>query len=51
MAWIWFAAVAIVISKDFFKVRFLAVSHWLERLTGLALIVLGFRLALAEANE
>ncbi|MBD1875683.1 LysE family transporter [Nodosilinea sp. FACHB-131] len=51
VALVWFAVVAIVISQQTFKRHILATAHWLERLTGAALIVLGMRLAVAEASE
>ncbi len=51
VALVWFAVVAVVVSQQIFRRHILAVSHWLERLTGAALIVLGVRLAVAEANE
>ncbi|MBW4459396.1 MAG: LysE family transporter [Nodosilinea sp. WJT8-NPBG4] len=51
VALIWFAVVAVVISQQTFKRCILAVAHWLEQLTGAALIVLGVRLAMAEAHE
>ncbi|MBD1915854.1 MULTISPECIES: LysE family transporter [Cyanophyceae] len=51
VALVWFAVVAIVISQQIFKRHILAIAHWLERLTGVALIALGVRLAVAEANE
>lgn len=51
VALIWFAVVAVVISQQILKRHILAIAHWLERLTGVALIALGVRLAVAEANE
>ena len=48
---IWFALVATVISQRTFKNYVLSVSHWLERITGVALILLGLRLAVAESNQ
>jgi len=47
---VWFALVATVISKRSLKSYVLLISHWLERITGGALIFLGLRLATAEAN-
>jgi RhtB (resistance to homoserine/threonine) family protein len=44
LAFIWFSVVAVVISHQAFKRRILSFSHWLERLTGAALVVLGLRL-------
>jgi threonine/homoserine/homoserine lactone efflux protein len=51
LALTWFSIGAVVISQQAFKNRILSFSHWLERLTGAALIALGFRLAVAEASE
>jgi len=51
VALVWFAVVAVVISQQMFKRHILAAAHWLERLTGAALIILGVRLAVAEASE
>lgn len=51
VALVWFAAVAMVISQQGFRRRILFCSHWLERLTGAALIGLGLRLAAAEAGK
>ncbi len=48
---VWFALVAVVISRKTFKNRILSISHWLERLTGAALIALGVRLAVAESHR
>ena len=47
---IWFSLVATVISKRSLKARILSVSHWIERVTGGALIYLGLRLATAKAD-
>lgn len=51
VALIWFTTVAAVISQQVFKSRILSFSHWLERLTGAALIALGLRLAIAETSR
>jgi RhtB (resistance to homoserine/threonine) family protein len=51
VALFWFAVVAVVISQQTFKRYVLSFSHWLERLTGAALIALGLRLAVAEASD
>ena len=48
---IWFALVATVISQRAFRNYVVSVSHWLERITGVALILLGLRLAVAESNS
>jgi RhtB (resistance to homoserine/threonine) family protein len=45
LALIWFTLVAILISQQTIKNRFLSVSHWLERITGGVLVALGLRLA------
>ena len=51
LALIWFALVAVVFTQQAFKNRILSFSHWLERLTGAALIALDLRLAVAESSE
>lgn len=51
LALFWFAIVAVVVSQQAFKRRILSFSHWLERLTGAALIALGLRLAVAETSD
>lgn len=51
VALFWFAIVAVVISQQAFKRHILSFSHWLERLTGAALIALGLRLAVAETSD
>jgi RhtB (resistance to homoserine/threonine) family protein len=45
LEFIWFALVAIAISQRSIKNQFLAISHWIERITGAVLIALGLRLA------
>lgn len=50
LEFIWFALVAIVISQRSIKNRFLAISHWIERITGAILIALGLRLAVSQQN-
>ncbi|NEQ45317.1 MAG: LysE family transporter [Leptolyngbya sp. SIOISBB] len=51
VALLWFAIVAVLISQNALKRHVLSFAHWLERLTGAALIILGCRLAIAEAND
>ncbi|MBI4784022.1 MAG: LysE family transporter [Oscillatoriophycideae cyanobacterium NC_groundwater_1537_Pr4_S-0.65um_50_18] len=51
VAGIWFILVALLISQRSIKERILSFSHWLERLTGAFLIVLGLRLAVAEQGK
>ncbi|MEL6813567.1 MAG: LysE family transporter [Cyanobacteria bacterium J06598_3] len=51
LSFVWFALVALLISRRAFKRRILSVSHWLERMTGAALILLGFRLAVADPGK
>ena len=50
LSFVWFAFVAMFVSHQAFKKRILSVSHWLERITGAALIFLGIRLAIAESK-
>lgn len=47
----WFALVAVVISQPVIKDRFLAISHWIERTTGVVLIALGIRVALSRNSQ
>ena len=47
----WFGLVAVVLSQGAVRRRFFAVSHWVDRVTGAALIALGVRLAFAKASE
>lgn len=51
VALLWFALVAVTISQRTLKRHISSFSHWLERLTGAALIALGLRLAVAEASD
>ena len=45
---VWFALLALLISQRWVKQLLVNVSHWLERVTGALLILLGFRLAMTE---
>lgn len=45
---VWFVLVALFISQGWIKQLLIKVSHWLERMTGAVLILLGLRLAVAE---
>ncbi|MBD2459581.1 LysE family transporter [Oscillatoria sp. FACHB-1407] len=45
---VWFSIVALVVSQQVIKDRFLAISHWIERVTGVVLIGLGIRVAIAQ---
>jgi RhtB (resistance to homoserine/threonine) family protein len=47
----WFALVAVLISQSAIKDRFLAISHWIERTTGVVLIALGIRVALSRNSH
>ncbi|MEM8611997.1 MAG: LysE family transporter, partial [Cyanobacteria bacterium P01_H01_bin.105] len=48
---VWFALLALLISQRWVKRLLVNVSHWLERVTGALLIVLGLRLAVAKLND
>ena len=48
---IWFALVALMLTQGAVRRRFFAVSHWVDRVTGAALVALGIRLAFAKATE
>ncbi|MEM6255358.1 MAG: LysE family transporter [Cyanobacteria bacterium P01_D01_bin.156] len=45
---VWFALLALLISQGWVKQLLVNVSHWLERVTGALLVLLGLRLALSE---
>lgn len=51
IALIWYNLVAITISHQTIRNTLQAVLHWIERLTGAILILLGLRLAIAKAND
>ena len=48
---VWFALLALLVSQRWVKQGLTAVSHWLERVTGALLIVLGLRLAVARSVD
>lgn len=48
---VWFGLVAVVMSQGGVRRRFFAVSHWVDRVTGAALVALGVRLAFSRAAE
>ncbi len=50
MTFLWFAAVAIVLSHSRIKQPFTKVQHYMERFMGAALIVLGLKVALSKAK-
>ncbi|MBX2865807.1 MAG: LysE family transporter [Leptolyngbyaceae cyanobacterium MAG.088] len=45
---VWFALLALLISQRWVKQLLMDVSHWLERITGALLILLGLRLAVTQ---
>ncbi|MEM9904671.1 MAG: LysE family transporter [Cyanobacteria bacterium P01_D01_bin.44] len=45
---VWFALLALLVSQRWIRQTLTAVSHWLERLTGAVLILLGLQLAVVE---
>ncbi len=49
MVFMWFSAVALVLTQSHIRMAFLKFSKWLDRLCGAALIVLGFKIALSES--
>jgi RhtB (resistance to homoserine/threonine) family protein len=51
LALVWFALLALFISHRWVKQGMMAISHWLERLTGALLIGLGLRLAFTSTGE
>lgn len=48
---VWFALLALLVSRRWVKQGLMAVSHWLERGTGALLILLGLRLATAKLAD
>ncbi len=48
---IWFALLALLISQRWVKQGLMAMSHWLERITGALLILLGLRLATTQLGD
>ena len=48
---IWFALLALLISQYWVKQLLMGVAHWLERITGALLILLGLRLAVTKLND
>lgn len=51
IAFVWYPLIAVVISQRKIRNAFQSISHWLERITGAVLILLGLRLALAKAHD
>jgi RhtB (resistance to homoserine/threonine) family protein len=51
LALVWFALVASLISHRSVKTVIRSISHWIERVTGAVLILLGLRLAIAKAQD
>jgi len=50
MTFVWFAFVALVLSHNQIKRRFTSIQHYVERVTGAALIGLGLKVALSKAR-
>jgi threonine/homoserine/homoserine lactone efflux protein len=48
---LWAALVSMTILRPWIKRRFVAVSHWVDRVMGVMLIGLGLRLAIARRHE
>ncbi len=44
IALIWFSSVAFFFSSDKIRAQFLKMDHWLERITGVTLIILGLKI-------
>ncbi len=51
LAFIWYTLVAVTISQRMIRNTLQSVLHWLERITGVVLIALGLRLALARSSS
>jgi RhtB (resistance to homoserine/threonine) family protein len=50
MTFAWFALVAVILSHNLIRSRFVSVQHWLERTFGLILIALGVKVALSSSK-
>lgn len=50
MTFVWFGFVALVLSHNKIKSKFLNIQHYVERVTGVALIVLGLKVALSKTK-
>ena len=50
MTFVWFGFVALVLSHHKIKRKFLNIQHYVERVTGAALIALGLKVALSRAK-
>ncbi|MEO1593542.1 MAG: LysE family transporter [Cyanobacteria bacterium J06632_22] len=48
---VWFTLLALLISQRWVKQGLTAISHWIERVNGALLILLGLRLAVAKLGE
>ncbi len=48
---VWFATVALTVSRPLIKRQFVGISHWLERVMGAMLIGLGVRLAVSQSQH
>ena len=48
MTFVWFSVVALVLSHNKIKQKFLSIQYYVERVTGVALIALGLKVALAK---
>jgi RhtB (resistance to homoserine/threonine) family protein len=46
----WYSLMVVFLNHRFIRHGFLAISHWIERVTGAVLIAFGFRLALSKAD-
>ena len=50
MTFVWFSFVALVLSHEKIKRPFIKIQHYVERVTGAALILLGLKVALSKAK-
>jgi RhtB (resistance to homoserine/threonine) family protein len=50
MTFVWFSLVAIVLSHNVIRLRFVSVAHYLERFFGILLIALGIKVALSSSK-
>ncbi len=51
LQWLWFSLVATVFAHDAIRGRLLAVSHWIDRVFGIAMIALGVRVLMSLRNS
>ncbi|QPA32134.1 LysE family transporter [Thermaerobacillus caldiproteolyticus] len=48
---IWYSLMVIFLSHNYIRKRFMAISTWVERISGAILVLLGIRLAISKPNS